>query len=335
VTEDLPGGLDAAQLRSLAAERPNRTLEIHPFNAFYGHDRILKRYAGWPEDTPLAVAIEHGFVIDETVSAIERRLALPVHLTQSHYRADVVGQAIPGVEAVPIGPMIRYVQALQPPAPAPTRRRLVLFPAHSVHTMDAAYDVGEFLGRTAEYRRDFDETVVCLYWRDVLLGRDAVYRSAGLACTTAGHMYDQHFLFRLLGILRAAAAVATNEVGTHVAYAVLVGLPVWIVPQRVEYRASSDTPADQVTALDAFRGAARTTQLEELFATPAAASTEEQRALVASLAGEPHIRAPAELADILARAAVRYRTERSTAHRLTAAARSRARRLTWVRRVQR
>jgi hypothetical protein len=319
-------GLDESELRALAAERPNRTVEIHPFNAFYGHDRILKRYAGRPERRPLAAAVEHGLVVDDTVSSIERRLALPVHLTQSQYRADVVARAIPGVEAVPIGPMIRYVEALHPPPQLPGRDGVVLFPAHSVHTMDADYDVDELLRRTADYRSAFRDTTVCLYWRDVLLGRDAAYRAAGLACTTAGHMYDPLFLFRLLDILRRAAAVVTNEVGTHVAYAVLVGCPVWIVDQPVAYRESADTPDDQVAALDAFLAAPTTGDLEKLFAAPTDAPTPDQRAAIASATGEPHMRTREELARILAGADARYLGERPLARRMVDTARSRARR---------
>lgn len=319
--------IEERELVRLAADRPLVTRELHPFNAFYGHDWILKRYAGRSESSVLGAAVEHGLTLEEAISDLDRWLLLPTYLTFGRRRAHLVERALPGVEAIPIGPLIRYAAALHRPASESGGRRLLLFPAHSVQTGVAEFDADAFVAKVREYAEAFDETVVCLYWKDVLLGRAAAYRRHGLRCVTAGHLYDRRFLFRLLDLLRGATAVATNEVGTHVAYAVATERPTWIVRQSVDYRFMRGTASDQLAVAEAVRNESLevASALERLFAEPRPSVSEEQRHFVAELAGVADFRSPEELQIILAHADERYienvPRRRRVVHRVTASAR--------------
>jgi hypothetical protein len=202
--------------------------------------------------------------------------------------------------------MIRYAEALVPAAPLGLRRRVVLFPAHSIDTANAKFDVGEFLQMTAARRADYDETLACLYWRDVQLGRDRDYREAGIGCTTAGHLRSPDFLFRLLEVLRSAQLVITNEPGTHLAYAVLLGVPVWLVPQRVEYATTSRTPPEVLEARGQPGVHERVAQLRRLFGEPVESPTEEQLGLIRELTGDDRVRQPEEIREFLERAQAAY-----------------------------
>jgi hypothetical protein len=290
------------ELHALAADRraPNR--ELHPFNEFYGHDVVLKRYAGLVERRSLKAAVEHGFVFDDVVSEIDRRIGLPVYLCQSPRRARVVGAALPDAVVVPIGPLVRYVESRDRPPPG---RRLVLFPAHSTHSVSTRYDVDDLLDRTVDRRRGFEETVVCLYWRDVLRGVAEEYEARGLRCVTAGHMYDDAFLPRLVEILEGAAAVVSNEPGTHVAYAVSLDRPVWLVDQPVGYAADTAAAAQRAALADPAAGALRR-ELLALFAEPSDRLADEQRRVVGELVGDAFVRSPDELREILLEAERRY-----------------------------
>lgn len=316
------------ELRRLARARPLVTREIHPFNAFYGHDWILKRYAGQPERSVLKGAIEHGVTLDDMLPDLDRRLKLPTYLAFGSRRARLVERELPGVEAVPIGPLIRYAEALHPARPGDDGRRLLVFPAHSIQTGVVEFDVDAFLSAVREYGAEFDEVVVCLYWKDVLLGRAEAYRKRGLRCVTAGHMYDRQFLFRFLDLLRAATAVATNEVGTHVPYAVLTGKPVWIVRQPLDYRFARGTAHDQRAAADLLRTRQPEllSTLADLFGRTVREVSAEQRRFVEDLVGVEHLRSPEELRAVLARAEERYAANvprrRRVAHRATALGRA-------------
>ena len=297
---------EPARLRARAAPPHTWSNELHPFNPFYGHDAVLKRYTGMSRRNALKATIEHGLTLDDVVPAMDRRLSLPAYLTQSDRRASVVARVLPGVDVVAIGPLIRYAEALEPAGRQTSRGRVVLFPAHSIDTAQAEFDVVQFLDATAARRAAYDETVVCLYWRDVQLGRGRDYREAGLACTTAGHLRAPDFLFRLLEVLRSAQLVITNEPGTHLAYAVLLGVPVWLVPQHVEYAMTRRTPAEVLEARGQPGANERVAQLRRLFDEPVQAPTEEQVAFIRELTGDHHVRAPGELREILERAQTAY-----------------------------
>lgn len=315
-------------LRALAAPRPVRSRDLHPFNGFYGHDAVLKRYAGRSVGTAAKLGIEHGLDLTGVVPDADRVLVPPVLLCLSEPRAGELAAALPRTDVIPIGPLIRYAAALAPAAPAGAGRRLVLVPAHSSDTVRAEFDTGAFLDAVAEYRAAFDDTVACLYWRDVLLGRDGAFRRRGIECATAGHLNDPAFLFRLLDILRDAAAVVTNEPGTHVAYAAALGLPVWIVPQAVGYVPRQDAAPDQLEALLRLRrpdGPAD--ELRGAFGAPRAALSPEQIALLDRIAGLSLFRPPEQIAELFDRAEARFRAEVPAARRTTLRARAFARRV--------
>lgn len=306
------------ELRALARDRPLVTRELHPFNAFYGHDVLLKRYAGLPLDRPLKAAIEHGVSLSEAVADIERDLRLPYYLCGAPWRVAAFDRlARRGARAVAIGPISSY--ALQR-AVEPEARTLLLVPAHSTHHFAAEYDIDAFLATTHARRGAFDSTAVCLYWRDVVAGGDAPYRARGIRVVTAGHMYDPDFVPRLLGILGSATAVVTNEPGTHVVYAALLDRPVQIVPQAVTYRLTS---RDTRTRLAVPRN--RVDELRARFAEPLDELTRRQRDLVQELAGAEHVRAPGELRELLLEAEEEYRrrTPRRVRARLAALATTR------------
>ena len=285
-------------LERLARDRPLLTRELHAVNAWYGHSHVLKRYAGWPRRRSLKVAIEHGPWIDDEIWAVDANTRMPVHLCAAPARAELFNRKT-AIPATAIGPMIRYVLPEDPPLPE--RPRTVAFPAHSTHHSDAEFVMETFLGHLDRMAKS-SEVVVCLYWRDVMRGLHHVFEERGFRCTCAGHIYDSHFLDRLASILASASRVLTNEVGTHVLYAALLGRPVQVVSQPIEYvqqRELADHQGD--------REHPRVRRTRTLFASPSDSLTTEQRQFIDEILGVECVRSPAGLTSLLKNAERLYR----------------------------
>src|SRR5437868_1231098 len=133
---------ELAELYRLARPRALVTRELHPFNAFYGHAEVLRRYAGIERSSPIKAAIEHGPSLFDNTGDPDLRTRLPRYLCAAPRQAAVFERnAWHGAQAVAIGAPILYVRALAPVPATPTSRRLVFFAAHSTHFVTAHYDI--------------------------------------------------------------------------------------------------------------------------------------------------------------------------------------------------
>jgi hypothetical protein len=299
-------------LRRLASDRPLVTTEIHEPNAYYGHATVLKQYTGRAAWRPLPVAVEHAVYISDYMWDVEADTPLGTILCSSPERAARYRERDPHAAVpVPIGPIAAYMQPLPPRAAGGT---LVAFPAHSTHLLEAQFDVQAFIAEIERVRGDFADVRVCIYWKDVLLGRDAPFRAAGYSCVTAGHIYDPRFVHRLRAIFADASAIVTNEVGSHVLYATLWDRPAWVTQQTITHTSSDDDVLSRERASDA-QWAGETAHLRSLFAEPTWELNDEQRAHVAWFTGVASVRSPAELSRILDEAAARYRATVPAAER--------------------
>ncbi|HVW19107.1 MAG TPA: hypothetical protein VHB30_12750 [Solirubrobacteraceae bacterium] len=290
------------ELRRLAADRPLHTRELQAPNDFYGIAAMLKRHAGVSPRAALKAAVEHGISVSSYVWELDVEGPLPTFLGAGPQRVQAYLEAAePGRAAEAIGPLVLYA-----PAPRPVERparRLLAIPAHSTHHVTVDYDAEAFAAWLGELRGDFDEVVVCLYWRDVQRGAQEAYRRAGLRCATAGHIYDPLFMTRMRALLESAAVVATNRFGSHVAYAVALDRPVWYRAQPVERTALEALPESKA----APEWLATAEQIAARFARPVDAVTDEQREALDPFAGFERHRSPEELRRLLADAAQRYR----------------------------
>ena len=297
---------ELAQLRRLARPRRLLTRELHPFNAFYGHAEILRRYAGIAGSRPLKAALEHGPTFFQNVDDPDLATRLPRYFCAAPGQACFFEEhAFHRPRAVAIGAPILYARALAPPQP-PADRRLVFFDAHSSHYATSRYDVAATAVRLEELRTEFDEVVVCLYWRDVLLGRAELYRSHGFRCVTAGHMFDERFLFRLVEIISSASIVLTHRLGSHLLYSVALDRPVWLERSAVDYELAGDAPRATLGPPKQGEVLQRATAL---FSRRVERVAPEQRAFADELCGVAHVPSPDELAGLLEEAEAAYRSE--------------------------
>lgn len=284
---------------ALASDRPQVTAEKHGPNDFYGHAAMLKAYAGWPAHRPLPLYIQHGVRFDLGCWA---RDALPEHrmgFVPSQWRVDALSGRVEQ-RLVPVGPYLHYSPPLWDPAETEAAARgagrlLLAYPAHSTHWINTDYDVGVFCAQINALRPRFDSVLVCLYWKDILRGVHRRYGAEGFRCVTAGHIYDPKFMPRQRSILEAGAAVLTNQLGSHVGYAIHLGKPVQLLHAEVVQTAEKTRMLEQSTAktrldVDRFRAA---------FAPPPEGITSAQLELIEKYWGLSAVKNPMEIRSVL------------------------------------
>lgn len=303
-----------SDLWDLARPRRLVTRELYPFNAFYGHAALLRAYAGIAWSGPLKLAIEHGPTLFPNPLDPDLATWLPRYFCSAPARAAFFEKnAHHDPKAVAIGPLILYAHALAPPEPA-TQRRLVFFDAHSSDYLTASYDVDVAIARLAALKSEFEEIVVCLYWRDILLGRAEPYLRQGFRCVTAGHIFDSRFLFRLVEIISSASVVLTDRLGSHLLYAVVLDRPVWFEYSPAVYEATADSPYGTVGAPEEEGDVVD--RASALFGTRAERVQPDQRAFVEEFCAVESLRTPQELAALIADAEAAFRSETPPSRRL-------------------
>ncbi len=220
-------------IHELSADRELRTVELYEPNDYYGHAALLKRFAGCPQDYCIKASIEHGPTITDYVWDKDVDAPLPAVLFPASYRQQIL-QPRTSKALFPIGPFISYAEphvgrAELRALKSRLGKTLVVFPYHSTHWLKTHIDIPAFAALIKEVAEGFDSIVVCLYWKDVLLGRDKEFNEHGFECVTAGHMYDPLFLPRLRSVVEIADVTASNQMGTHVGYSIALGVPHWFL----------------------------------------------------------------------------------------------------------
>jgi hypothetical protein len=286
--------------------------ELHRRNAWYGHSATLKRYAGKHPLAVLKLSVEHGVGMGYGLDRGEFESFLPLFLCASPARARALQRAIgasPEVRAV--GPIILYAQPEFELAPVPSR--LLAFPPHAVRARKALYNVSNFIAMLLEYERQFDHVVVCFHHADVLRGSHLPYAEAGLSCVTAGHGLSSRFLPRLRGFVERSDVVVTNDVGTHVFYALALGRPVWLKQRVTEHDTASDY--EGVHESDFIR------RLSELLGPELSSPSPEQLACATEFGGfEAHL-SRISVTAMIDEAEQRYRATASAGRRVARMAR--------------
>jgi hypothetical protein len=303
-------GASAGDLDQLAQDRELITPEIYTHNDFYGHASILKSYCGIPEKYPIKASIEHGMFFSEFLYRTELELDFPVMMVMSRLRLPLLSRNTKKALFV-TGPMIQYANSvLSKEAFHKEKCRLgktlLLFPSHSTHHVTSEFDIHELCGEIESRARGFDSVCVCLYWKDVLLGRAKPYREHGFECATAGHMYDKQFLPRLRSIIELSDVTVSNTCGGQLGYCVGLGKPhVLLQIDKPRHVAPSDVlKRDVNSTLENNRYFKR---ISELFSHWSEELTDEQRETVADYWGFNSKRTSGELKTMLQIAEDMYR----------------------------
>ncbi len=211
------------------------TLELQPVNDWYGHATILKKFLGLPKTYQFKFIIEHGTYFSDQVADIELEVDLPSFVTYSNYRAKILKKYRHYTYA--IGPLIHYAPHYLTKEELKQEKQrlgktLLFFPSHSLIGLTNEYDENWSFKKINELAKNFDTIRVCIYWKDILLGKHKFYQNKGIECVTAGHILDPLFLPRVKSIIQSADLTVSNDASSPLSYCIYMNKPHIIFYQR-------------------------------------------------------------------------------------------------------
>ncbi len=220
-------------------------------NVHFGIADAIKKYIGITGY--LDCCIEHGVYFGDYVSedeAVDSGFSKIV--TFGRQRLEHL-KNVANVEIVPIGPYIYYANPLltseeMEDIHKENGKTLLVFPTHSVDRVDAEFDIDMFVSRVEEFKNihGFEKVIVCLFYKDLLLGRGVHYLNKGYQVVTAGYRDDPLFLRRLKSFILISDYTISNDVGTHVGYCICLGKPHTIFEQEIKQKPYTQKDNDVV-----------------------------------------------------------------------------------------
>ena len=284
-----------------SVQKPLVTKEIHSPNDFYRHAMLLKKYAGIPVERSLKATLEHGLYAHHAWEE-DYLCHLPGLITMSSYRFRVLRE-LSNKALFAVGPYIHYAPLLASEDEINAMKRqlgrtLLVFHAHSIHEAFSNYSVDNHCDFIDRLRKDFDTVAICMYWRDVLLGRAEKYHSRGYNLVTAGHMYDPLFLSRLKLYILLSDVTMANELTTGSGYSVLLGRPHYLHITHVGWSSNPHAESSTGTSAAYVPYSKEYHRLFELMGEFPDHVTSEVRKLVELLWGANDVKSPQEIRDM-------------------------------------
>ena len=210
-------------------------------NVHFGIANALKNYAGIKGS--LNCCIEHGvyfgdfYFADEAVDS-----GFPKLITFGKQRVEHL-KKVAKVEVVPIGPYIHYAESsLKVEEIKKIKKKngktLLVFPTHSIDRVDKEFDYEQFLYNIDRFKEEhgFMKVLVCMFYKDLMLGRDKIYVDHGYQVVTAGYRDDPMFLKRLKSFILLSDYTISNDIGTHVGYCIYLGKPHTVFEQTIKIK---------------------------------------------------------------------------------------------------
>lgn len=226
-----------------------KPLKYYPFfeiqeNNMYGNGRIIFPNTDLSKEQINKTRIEHGLYLGNLVHSIYKDPIYETIITFSNYRKCILKNEMDKT-ILCVGPYIKYANLLLSDEmynkiKKEIGRVLLVFPAHSIETVSSVFDMDNFISVIEKKKHSFNTIIICLFWKDILLGKAEKFIKKGYKVVTAGHIYDYYFLDRLKTIISLADFTLSNSIGTHIGYCIYMGKPHYIFKGNVKYVEAGD-----------------------------------------------------------------------------------------------
>lgn len=289
----------------LSYDIPNLyTNENYTPNDFYYHAYHLKRFSGISPFHSLNLSIEHGVYFSNYVWTSDLEHAESKIITIGKNRQEIINK-LTNKKVVNIGPYIYYVTGFYSEKQLSRLkqklgRTLLVFPSHSTHWINSAYDIEYFAAEIKKYAAEYNTVLVCVYWKDILNGHHKYYIKNNFTCVSAGHIYDPFFLPRLKSLISLADMTMSNVIGTHLGYCIFLNKPHYLFSQDIKFNNTLPAlEADTYDRLNKIKMDPAITKMYQLFSNYSEEITESQKAIVRTYWGTDDIKTKDQLKQIL------------------------------------
>lgn len=226
--------------------------EIFRPNFFYGISNTLRDFSNY--NKKIEACIEHGVYFGNYINENESiDSGLPAVITFGEMRKSILRQNGCKKIIVEIGPYIYYANQLLTDKEIIYEKKkngktLLVFPSHSIDNSTTNFDIKEFINSIEKIKKDnnFKTVIICLYYRDIELGREKIYLDMGYKVTTAGRRENKDFLSRQKTLILLSDYTLSNSVGTHVGYSIALKKPHTILKQHIDYNVKDKDGEKQI-----------------------------------------------------------------------------------------
>jgi hypothetical protein len=115
---------------------------------------------------------------------------------------------------------------------------LLVFPVHSLASVQAQYDRKLFIDEIIRIRPNFQSVFICLHYLDIVNNKYQDFLDFGFTIVTAGKPEDLKFLSRLKELIYLSDMTMSNNIGTHIGYSICMGKPHYLSYQQIDYSIS-------------------------------------------------------------------------------------------------
>ena len=229
----------------------NSDKEIFEPNSWYGNSTIIKKYCGWPFALPFV--LPHGIELSSNFiwqNEIENKLTaiwiFPSWRKKIYKKYAKLKYLKEGFSPWLILCKNKYSDSC--------RKGLLAMPAHSTHHISVNTCDRDYAKTLIKLKKIHGNVDVCLYWRDIELGRDKTFKKYGFNIVCAGHMFDKKFLKNLHKIFSKYTFMHTNEIGSHLFYAASSGCRVILSTKfKISYRGKKKIRKRDASEIDTKR----------------------------------------------------------------------------------
>lgn len=183
------------------------------------------------EGSPLyeTPAVEHGLIFYKNVSTDVRFTARASIATFGDYRKTIIRQHT-DVPIFCVGPYISYAEPFYDSNRLQKEKKslgstLLVFPSHGVDDVEVSHEVRGYIKHINHIAKGYDSVLVNAFWWDINDGLMDAFVAEGYRIVSAGFRNDSCFLSRLRTIMELSDFAIGDGVGTHVGYALSLGLP--------------------------------------------------------------------------------------------------------------
>jgi hypothetical protein len=275
-------------------------------NNIYGHGEIIKCFLKINKNSFFNnLIIEHGLVFADFVQPHILKSFANKIFTFSDYRRDIILKYT-NKNVICIGPYIAYAESLLNESELQNLKNkwgncLLVFPTHSIPDLKVSFNKNLFCDEIDKIGINYDNVIICLYWKDVLSGESKFYLNRGYKVVTAGNMYDVNFLNRLKSIIFLSSYTMSNSIGTHVGYSLYLGKPFYLFNQ--DYKLESNKLNNEFMQYENLQKSSSTILVKQefvrLFSKEEKKITKEQFKFADYIFGFSQVKSKEELKKIL------------------------------------